>query len=227
MSTIEIVTATDAPKGEFSSVEAIKAMMSTLAEQGAVIKSLQNSLRSVLKDAEKNSKELDKLRNKKNRTKVERSPDALPSGITKPVAISDELAKFLGVAIGTLVPRNEVTKGVSSFVKSNGLSDPANKQKFILDERPAAKTLRALLGNPKEDVTYFNLQRYLKHHYLPMPIDKGVEQATPKPTKKTSAKEESPAPVPVVAPVSETPPVKTVKKIIVKKAKPVELTEEH
>ena len=210
--------ATDA-KPEFSSVEAIKHMVTVLNEPAAVIKTLQNTLRSVLKDAEKNSKELDKLRNKKTRVKVERSPNALPSGITKPVAISDELAKFLGVAPGTLVPRNEVTKGVSGYVKSNELSDPQNKQKFILDDRPAAKTLRTLLGNPKEDVTYFNLQRYLKHHYIATAVD-----ATPATPKKKPAAKEAAAPAPVAAPVPATP-VKVVKKVLVKK-KASELTEE-
>jgi chromatin remodeling complex protein RSC6 len=219
-SSVEIVT--DATtKVEFSSIDAIKNIMNTLVEQAAINKTLQNSLRSILKDAEKNSKELDKLRNKKTRTKTERSPNALPSGITKPVAISDELAKFLGVAPGTLVPRNEVTKGVSGFVKSNELSDPANKQKFVLDDRPAAKTLRALLGNPKEDVTYFNLQRYLKHHYLPMaPSEKETTPAAPKPVKTKVA---APPPTPVAAePVA---PVKVVKKVLVKK-KTTELAEE-
>jgi chromatin remodeling complex protein RSC6 len=170
----------------------------------------------VLKDLEKNSKELEKLRNKKNRTKSERSPNALPSGITKPVPISDELAKFLGVAVGTLVPRNEVTKGISGYVKSNNLSDPTNKQKFILDERPAAKALRVLFGNPKEDVTYFNLQRYLKQHYI-MADKPPAEPKTPK-TPKT----EKAVPVPTPAPVSQpaepvATPVKIVKKVLVKK----------
>ena len=210
-STLEITTV---EKVEFSSIDAIKAMMSTLTEQATVNKTMMNNLRSILKDAEKNSKELDKLRNKKTRAKTERSPNALPSGITKPVSISDELAKFLGVPIGTLVPRNEVTKGVSGFVKSNELSDPANKQKFILDDRPAAKTLRALLGNPKEDVTYFNLQRYLKHHYTPMVVD------VPKTPKKAPVKE-----IPVIVPVEVATPVKVVKKIMVKK-KTIELSEE-
>jgi len=219
-STVEIVTDATA-KVEFSSVDAIKDIISKLNEQAGVIKAFTNTLRSVLKDAEKNSKELDKLRNKKTRTKVERSPNALPSGITKPVAISDELAKFLGVAPGTLVPRNEVTKGVSGYVKSNQLSDPANKQKFILDDRPAAKTLRALLGNPKEDVTYFNLQRYLKHHYIPMAVDPNAPPKTP--AKKAAPKEAAPAPAPV--PVEAPAPVKVVKKVLVKK-KVSELTEE-
>ena len=66
-----------------------------------------------------------------------------------------------------------------------------------------AKTLRALLGNPKEDVTYFNLQRYLKHHYLPMPATQPVAKkvvvvATPPPVAE-----------PAVAPAK--------KKILVKK----------
>ena len=214
MSTI-VETVTDA-KASFSPVDAIKDIMSKLTEQASVIKGLQNTLRSVLKDAEKNSKELEKLRNKKSRTKTERSPDALPSGITKPVAISDELAKFLGVAPGTLVPRNEVTKGVSGYVKSNELSDPANKQKFILDDRPAAKTLRALLGNPKEDVTYFNLQRYLKHHYI---VSGDAPPPTPK--KKPVPKESDSVPA---EPVSA--PVKVVKKVLVPKKKVDQLTEE-
>jgi chromatin remodeling complex protein RSC6 len=211
MSTVDIET-TDAPKAEFSSVDAIKNMINTVNEQINANKSLLSQFKTLLKETEKNSKELEKLRNKRSsKTKTPRSPDALPSGITKPVAISDELAKFLGVAPGTLVPRNEVTKGVSGFVKGNELSDPTNKQKFILDDRPAAKTLRALLGNPSEDVTYFNLQRYLKHHYI-------TDVAAPAPVAKA-------APTPA-APVATGDVQVVKKKILVKKPKPAELKEE-
>ncbi len=213
-----VVESTDA-KPEFSSVDTIKSMMVVLNEQNSVIKNLMNNLRTLLKESEKSSKELDKLRAKRGgKPKTPRSPDALPSGITKPVAISDELAKFLGVTPGTLVPRNEVTKGVSGFVKSNQLSDPTNKQKFILDDRPAAKTLKVLLGNPKEEVTYFNLQRYLKHHYLPMPSDGS------KPAKGKKA--EAAAPAPVAPPPAEPVAAPAKKKILVKKSKPAELAEE-
>jgi len=209
MSTIDIETAPNA-KADFSMIDTIKNAINVVNEQIATNKVLIGSLRNLLKESEKTSKELDKLRNKRTtKVKTPRSPDALPSGITKPVAISDELAKFLGVAAGTLVPRNEVTKGVSGFVKGNELSDPTNKQKFILDDRPAAKTLRALLGNPSEDVTYFNLQRYLKHHYI---ADNSV------PAAKV-------VPAPVAPPAtSEVQVVK--KKILVKKPRPTELKEE-
>jgi hypothetical protein len=215
MSAPVVSVVSDAPvvdtiKTEASS-DSLKSVLQTLTEQSSVIKGLVNTVRQLIKDHDRQSKELEKLRNKRGRVKAERSANSLPSGITKPVSISDELAKFLGVAPGTLVPRNEVTKGVSGFVKENGLSDPANKQKFVLDDREPAKKLRTLLGNPSEDVTYFNLQRYLKQHYLPMP---GAEPTVPK-TPKAAA-------VPVKETVAE-PPAK--KKILVKKVK-TQLTEE-
>jgi len=223
--------AVDVVKTE-TSADSLKSVLQSLTEQSAVIKGLMNTVRQIIKDHDRQSKELEKLRNKRSRVKTERSANSLPSGITKPVAISDELAKFLGVAPGTLVPRNEVTKGVSGFVKEHGLSDPSNKQKFVLDDRAPAKQLRTLLGNPSEDVTYFNLQRYLKQHYLPMP---GAEPAAPK-TPKASASPKTPvAAVPAVAsnkaaasaPVAD-PPVESApakKKILVKKPK-AQLTEE-
>lgn len=198
----------DATKIE-TSIDHLKNVLQALTEQSMSVKILINTVRIIIKDSDKKERELEKLRNKRSRNKTERSATSLPSGITKPVSISDDLAKFLCVAPGTLVPRNEVTKGVSSFVKSNNLSDPANKQRFVLDDREPAKKLRALLGNPAEDVTYFNLQRYLKHHYLPM--------APSDPTPKTPKVKVVPVvtPAPPVEPVAE--PMK--KKILVKKVK--------
>ena len=65
-----------------------------------------------------------------------------------------------------MVPRNEVTKGVSNYVRKYELSDPTNKQKFIFGNSPEGVVLKTLLGNPSEEVTYVNLQRYLKQHYI-------------------------------------------------------------
>ena len=205
-------------------VDNLKRVLVTLTDQATVIKSLINTVRNVIKESDKQSKELEKLRNKRSRVKAERSADALPSGITKPVAISDELAVFLDVAPGTLVPRNEVTKGVSAFVKKNDISDPANKQRFVLDDRPAAKTLRALLGNPTEDVTYFNLQKYLKHHYI-----MSTEQApvTPKKVKKQVIDlKVEPSVNPVSEPVVVADAPEKKKKTVMVKKKKTELTEE-
>jgi chromatin remodeling complex protein RSC6 len=218
---IETVTIADATKDAvLSPSDSLKNILQTLTDQSSMIKGLMGTIRAAIKESDKQSKELEKLRNKRSRNKTERAASSQPSGITKPVAISDELAKFLGVAPGTLVPRNEVTKGVSGYVKANNLSDPTNKQRFVLDDRAEAKVLKVLLGNPTEEVTYFNLQKYLKHHYLPMP----QTEAAPKKTK--AKKEEAAAPVvevkkEVVAPADA--PAK--KKILVKKKKS-ELSEE-
>jgi chromatin remodeling complex protein RSC6 len=214
---IETSVIADATKdATISPSDTLKNILQTLTDQSGVIKTLMMTVRSAIKDSDKQSKELEKLRNKRSRNKTERAANSQPSGITKPVAISDELAKFLGVAPGTLVPRNEVTKGVSGFVKANGLSDPANKQKFVLDDREHAKALRSLLGNPSEDVTYFNLQRYLKHHYIPM----SPSEVVPKTPKVKAPKAEAVVAAP--EPVAEAP---AKKKILVKKKK-TELTEE-
>jgi chromatin remodeling complex protein RSC6 len=203
------------PKATENTNDHLKVVLQTLLDFGSQIKTLTNTVRQVIKDSDRQTKELEKLRNKRNRTKVERAAGSSPSGITKPVSISDELAVFLGVAPGTLVPRNEVTKGVSGYVKENNLSDPENKQKFILDDRPAAQKLRKLLGNPAESVTYFNLQRYLKQHYI---LGENVV-ATPK--KKAAVVE---PPVATPPPVAE--PVKIKKTVMVKKVKSSPLVEE-
>ena len=213
----EIETIVDATKDAIvSPSESLKNILQSFIDLSGVMKAQMINIRSAIKESDKQSKELEKLRNKRSRNKTERAANSQPSGITKPVAISDELAKFLGVAPGTLVPRNEVPKGVSGYVKANGLSDPTNKQKFVLDDREHAKVLRTLLGNPTEDVTYFNLQRYLKHHYL-------ASEAPPKTPKAPKVKATAPVAVPVPEPVAAPEPAK--KKIMVKKKK-TELTEE-
>jgi chromatin remodeling complex protein RSC6 len=197
-----------------SSSETLKLILTNINDQTAQLKNMSITIRNIIKDVDRQAKEIEKLRNKRTRNKAERSANSLPSGITKPVSITDELAVFLDVAPGTLVPRNEVTKKVSDYVKKFALYDHENKQKFVLDSRPEAIVLKTLLGNPTEEVTYFNLQRYLKHHYT-------SEHPPPSVVKS------EPPPVPAV---TSTPAVveEVVKKktIMVKKKKPTELQEE-
>jgi chromatin remodeling complex protein RSC6 len=209
-----------------SSSEQLKAILANLNDHSSSMKTLMNSVRMVLKDVDKQGKELDKLRNKKSRNTSERKLNGLPSGITKPVAISDELSQFLGVEIGTLVPRNEVTKGVSSYVRTHELSDPTNKQKFVLTSKPEGAILKKLLGNPTEEVTYFNLQRYLKHHYLPLVTSELKPTATVVVTTETKPTETKPTVSTPTVSTSETVAPTKKKTIMVKKKVSQELTEE-
>lgn len=83
------------------------------------------------------------------------------SGIAKPGYISPELCKFIGRDVGTEMARTEVIKHVNQYIKTNGLQDSKNKRII----RPDSK-LQSLLNTKKSDeVTYFNLQTYMKPHY--------------------------------------------------------------
>jgi len=76
--------------------------------------------------------------------------------------ISDELAIFLGKPIGTEMSRVEVSKELNTYIRENGLQDTENNRIINADEK-----LRKLLGLTNEDeLTYFNLQKYLKHHFI-------------------------------------------------------------
>jgi len=76
-----------------------------------------------------------------------------------PSFISDELAIFLGKPLGTEMSRCEVSKEINSYIQSYGLQ---NGGQINPDEK-----LRKLLGLTNEDeLTCFNLHKYLKHHFI-------------------------------------------------------------
>jgi len=85
-----------------------------------------------------------------------------PSGFVKPTPISDELAEFIGMPVGSLMSRTEVSRKINSYIKENGLQDQENDRKINPDEK-----LSNLLGlKEKDKLTYFNLQKYMKHHFI-------------------------------------------------------------
>jgi len=85
-----------------------------------------------------------------------------PSGFVKPTLISNELAEFLGKSIGTEMPRTEVSKEINAYIEAHGLQDRHNGRIINPDER-----LRKLLRLSEGDqLTYFNLQKYMKHHFI-------------------------------------------------------------
>jgi chromatin remodeling complex protein RSC6 len=85
-----------------------------------------------------------------------------PSGFIQPIRISNELAKFLGKPVGTEISRTDVSRLINRYIQTNKLQDPQNGRIINPDSK-----LRSLLNLGKDDeVTYFNLQRYMKHHFL-------------------------------------------------------------
>ena len=121
-----------------------------------------NKLKTDFKELEKKvlreAKSMDKTNAKRNRNKGSRAP----SGFVKPAAITPELAKFLGVEQGVKMARTDVTKMITSYVKQHNLQSPDNGRRIL----PDTKLKNLLNVSDKEEVTYFNLQKYMKHHFV-------------------------------------------------------------
>jgi hypothetical protein len=80
----------------------------------------------------------------------------------KPRDLSTELCAFMGLPAGSQRSQTDVTKFVSSYVKSHGCFDPANKRRIVPDGA-LARLLKAT--DAEKPITYLNLQSYLKVHF--------------------------------------------------------------
>jgi len=76
--------------------------------------------------------------------------------------ISDELASFMGLPAKSERSQTDVTKFVATYVKAHSCFDPSFKRRIVPDAK-LAKLLRAKDG---QEVTYLNLQSFLKVHFL-------------------------------------------------------------
>ena len=76
--------------------------------------------------------------------------------------ISDELASFMGLSPKSQKSQTDVTKFIANYVKQHSCFDPSFKRRILPDAK-LAKLLRAKDG---QEVTYLNLQSFLKVHFL-------------------------------------------------------------
>ena len=76
--------------------------------------------------------------------------------------LTPELCKFMGLSEGSKRSQTEVTKFISEYVKTHGCFDPSFKRR-ILPNAALAKLLRV---DDKAEVTYLNLQSFLKVHFV-------------------------------------------------------------
>ena len=141
-----------------------------LAEYGAKIQQVANllsTLKSDYKTLEKTiTRELKAAQKSSSRRKKTASGNRAPSGFVKPTRISDELAKFLGKTTGTEMARTEVSKEINTYINNNNLKDKNNGRIIHPDSK-----LSVLLNIKNGDeLTFFNLQRYMKHHFIKAPV---------------------------------------------------------
>jgi len=123
----------------------------------SVLQTLKTEYKTLEKSVTKELKVLQKAAAKKKRSSGNRAP----SGFVKPTLISDELATFLGKAKGSELARTEVSKEINGYIREHKLQDPKNGRNINADAK-----LAKLLKLTKDDaLTYFNLQRFMKHHF--------------------------------------------------------------
>ena len=99
------------------------------------------------------AREAKKIKNKGNRK---------PSGFAVPTKISDELCVFMKKPKGSTAARTEVTQYIIKYIKDNNLQ--WNENRKIIKPNTPLKNLLAVKKD--EEVTYFNIQRFMNKHFI-------------------------------------------------------------
>lgn len=128
----------------------LQQMASLFASMKSDYKTLEKTIARELKSAQKSSR------------KKKSSGNRAPSGFVKPARISDELASFLGKTAGTEMARTEVSKEINAYIREKGLQDKDNGRVI----HPDTGLSKLLAIGDADELTYFNLQRFMKHHFI-------------------------------------------------------------
>ena len=131
--------------------------MGRLQQLSTAISALKTEFRTLEKKATRELKTAAKVSDKRKRKTGNRSP----SGFVKPTLISDELATFLGKTTGTQMARTEVTREINAYIREHKLQDKTNGRRINADTK-LSSLLKLTSG---EELTYFNLQRYMSPHF--------------------------------------------------------------
>ena len=131
--------------------------LAKLQQLGVLISSLKVEYRTLEKKWTRELKTAQKQSSKRKRKAGNRAP----SGFVKPTRISDELAKFLEKPSGSEMARTEVTRDINKYIRTNNLQDKENGRKI----NPDSKLATLLKLKKTDELTYFNLQRYMSPHF--------------------------------------------------------------
>ena len=139
-----------------------------IQQVSSILASLKNDSKVLRRQIAADKKVADKLAKKSAKKKrvVAEGEEVKPrnSGFMRPVRISDELASFLGKAAGTVMGRQDANDEIRQYVSLHNLKETEKGKGRNIN--PDDK-LSALLKLPKdEQLTYFNLQKYMKPHFI-------------------------------------------------------------
>ena len=161
-----------------SSSDSSSALLSMYSEYSSKLQAAHatwNTLRSEFRLLERQTVRELKNAQKASQKKKRKTGNRAPSGFVKPTLISNELAGFLGKPEGSEMARTEVTREINKYIRTNNLQDKENGRKINPD-----KKLTSLLKLKKGDeLTYFNLQRYMSPHFAKSAAAQAAAAAAP------------------------------------------------
>ena len=160
--TVDVVASVDAAADPAAEVEGsvsaalYTSVLSKLQSTQSLIASIRAEVNELKRQHARELRVANKA-NKRRKTNANRAP----SGFVKPTLISNELAAFLGKSEGSVLARTEVTREVNAYIRSQNLQDKENGRKI----NPDAKLLKLLKLKKGDELTYFNLQKYMAVHF--------------------------------------------------------------
>jgi chromatin remodeling complex protein RSC6 len=160
-----VVPSTPVVEGEAAAVAEVEGSVSAALYVSVLSKlqgaqSLITSIRSEVNELKRQHARELRVANKANKRRKTNANRA-PSGFVKPTLISNELAAFLGRPEGSVLARTEVTREVNAYIRTQKLQDKDNGRKI----NPDAKLLKLLKLKKGEELTYFNLQKFMAAHF--------------------------------------------------------------
>ena len=169
MTTETVTSKKDTPVEELEQ-DKYRDLMVKIDEMSKQLKGLSSYVKELRKENLQLVKELAKQEKKKAKKAEDRAKKG-PSGFARPTEITPELAKFLGIPADEKIARTDVTKKITGYVKEHNLQQADNKRVILLKGKygkALAKVLSPVVDpvtGDSVDLTFFNLQRYLKHHF--------------------------------------------------------------
>lgn len=121
-----------------------------------------NNLLKLVVDVRKDYGRLSKEITKKGKKKNDTTDKKKLSGALGPIFLDEELCDFLGKPTGTKMNAPEVIKALNVYILDNKLQEDNNKTIISPDDK-LANLLKVEDG---EQLTYFNIQKYLSRHYI-------------------------------------------------------------
>ena len=150
-------------KNDFQNEEELFLQFDQLITQLNLMKTQMTGIQQNIKHLEKCvKKQMKGIKKDAIKTKKKNKGNRQPSGFAKPSKVTKELCEFMNKEEGSEIARTEVTRALVNYIKQNKLENTVNSKIISPDDK-----LKILLGlEDDQELTYFNIQKYMNKHFV-------------------------------------------------------------